>query len=622
MRNLSENLLAAMQYKAFMARITLDGWEVVQNDPQGAEPIQNIHFSGGTAGDTGVVTMGSTVASSVTVHLEKDLVDFALEKREMFIELGMALPTGEEWFGMGTYTVTDVQRDDDTVTVTGMDAIVSKLDTEYEDIEGFDFESEEGVSSIAFVSAVCQRFGLTADLDGLKDHSLSVFSPDGCTWRQLLGFIAALDGRFVYVSPGGTLRFLWYQDVDVLITADDYYEGGLRKASSNSTVLWLKCYNEVLEETLSVGSDSEDQGIYFTSPWMTPEILSDLWAEISGYSFMPVPELTFFGDPRLEIGDAVRLVCLDGEICRVPIMGISHDWDGGLITSISSAGQNRSDIYEGPVQRETKRAVAKILKRAASIEMSVEGVENEVSYLQLQADEIEGRVEDAEGNLSQLQVTAEELSAKAEDAAGNISDLQVRADEISAEVKGHGEDLTSIKQTAGQVSVEAQDEGGTLKTAINPTAWFAERTDKDGNVTSSFRFDFASGQFIYDGTGKFMSPDGKSYITVDGGSFVLYAQDAYGSFVDIARIGFSEDSEGADYPYMLLGNPQDTEEGKLSLVKAFANGIYIGNAVPKLSTGNFIGLPGAVGFFVDMVNQKTYNVVGEELYDAFTAVFG
>ena len=142
MRNLSENLLAAMQYKAFMARITLDGWEVVQNDPQGAEPIQNIHFSGGTAGDTGVVTMGSTVASSVTVHLEKDLVDFALEKRKMFIELGMALPTGEEWFGMGTYTVTDVQRDDDTVTVTGMDAIVSELDTH----------------SIADLPSVCRSF--------------------------------------------------------------------------------------------------------------------------------------------------------------------------------------------------------------------------------------------------------------------------------------------------------------------------------------------------------------------------------------------------------------------------------------------------------------------------------
>lgn len=139
----------------------------------------------------------------------------------------------------------------------------------------------------------------------------------------------------------------------------------------------------------------------------------------------------------------------------------------------------------------------------------------------------------------------------------------------------------------------------------------------------TFTLDLEKGTFHMSGSGKFMSEDGKAYMTMDGNSFVLHAKDKEGEWAKIAKIGFSEDSAGVDYPYMLLGHAVDTaEETNLSLVKAFSNGIYIGNAIPKLNTGNFLGLPGAVGFFVDIAQQKTYNVVGDELYDAFTAVFG
>ena len=620
MRVISKELIEALQHKALSARITLDGWQIIQNDPEGDEPIQTIHFEDGSSGDTGAVSIGSTIAASATVSLEKSLVDYALAEREMLIELGMTLPSGEEWFEMGTYTITDVQKDDGTITVTAMDAMVSKLDTEYEPIEGLDPESDEGVSAKAFVHAACQHVGLSADLDGLPDHTLSIFSPDGCTWRQLIGFIAGLYGRFAKIDRDGVLRFLWYQNVDVRITPDDYYENGIQRGSYAFTVSWLKCYNEVLEETLSAGDTDASQGIYFACPWMTQEILDGLWTVLRGYSYAPVPELTFFGDPRLETGDAPRLICLDGEVCRIPVMGITHDWDGGLITSISCSGQVRSDAHEGPVQRETKRSVAKILKRADSIEMSVQNAENEISYLQLQAEGIAGRVEDNEGNIAQLQLQAEELEAKAEDAAGNIAALQIQADELRQTVENASGDFTQIQQTAGQVNVKAEDENGSLETKINPEVWAAQRTDKEGKVTSSFRFDFGIGQFVFDGTGKFMAPDGKSYITVDGGAFVLYAQDAYGTFLDIARIGYSEDSEGVDYPYLLLG--RDNSNNNMGLIKAFSNGVYIGNSAPKLSTGNFVGLPGASGFFVDAKNARTYSVKGETLQDTFVAVFG
>lgn len=623
MREISDELIGSMENEVLLARITLDGWQVVENDTQGDEPIQDIHFADGSGGDSSAVSIGSTISASVTVNLEKSLVSYALNGREMHIELGMALPSGEEWFDMGTYTVTDVQNDDGTVIVTGMDAMVSKLDTEYEELPELYFEESAGISAKALVRAICNKFGLSVNLDDMDDHILKDFSPDGCTWRQLIGFVAALYGRFAKIGRNGELQFLWYQNVPIRITADEYYEDGLLKGAYSFKVSWLRCYNEVLEETLIEGNEDADQGIYFTCPWMTQDILAGLWEQVRGLTYAPVSDLTFFGDPRLEVGDAIRLICLDGEPFLVPVMGITHDWDGGLVTSVSSVGQLKSDTHEGPVQRETKRTIAKILKRAESIEMSVENAENEMSYLQLQVESIDTKVKDNEGNLSQLEQTAGALQAAVEDAVGNIAALQIQADEISGQVENMAGDYTQIMQTAGQVNVNAADENGTLETKITPVAWVAQRKDAAGKVTSSFHFDFDLGQFVFDGTGKFMAPDGKSYMTMDGGSFVLRTQGEDEKWAAIAKIGFSEDSNGVDYPYMLMGHAVDSaEEQNLTLVKTFSNGIYIGNAVPKLNTGKFLGLPGAVGFFVDIENKKTYNVVGDELYDAFTAVFG
>ena len=619
MRIVSQEFLDTMQRRPCIARIVLDGTDTIQGDP-----IQEIAFDSGANDDSDAISIGGVVAASVEIILDKTLVDVALTGRTMEISLGMELGDTIEWVEMGTYTAMEPAEDDGTITVTAMDKIGTDFDVEYEPIDGLDPESEDGVSAKAFVIAICGRHGVEADLSDLDDYTLKYFSPEGCTDRQLVGFVAALYGKFATIGRDGILRFGWYQNTGITITGDDYYEGGMEKSSYDFTVSWLKCYNEVLEETLTVGNPEEDQGIYFACPWMTQEILESLWEARVGFSYAPVSELSFFGDPRLEPGDMVQLETLDGKLYWCPVMTITHEFDGGLRTSISAVGQRKSDAYEGPVERETKRTVAKIMKTQKGIEMSVENAQSEISYLQMQAERIETRVEDTEGNISALEQKAEELEAKAEDAAGDIAALQVQADEIAGRVEDVEGDMTEVKQNAGQVSVSATDATGTLETKINPNEWTAQRTDKAGKVTSEFRFDFGTGMFVFDGTGKFMAPDGKSYITVDGGAFVLYAQDGEdGDFVDIARISFSEDSEGLDYPYILLGHAEesDANHDKIGLIKMFANGIYVGNSVPRLSTGDFVGLAGAVGFFVDVQNAKTYNVVGEDMYDSFVAVF-
>lgn len=217
--------------------------------------------------------------------------------------------------------------------------------------------------------------------------------------------------------------------------------------------------------------------------------------------------------------------------------------------------------------------------------------------------------------------TVQYVASKVKDNAGNIADLTVKADEISGRVENAEHEMTEIKQTAGQVSVEATDENGTLVTRINANEWIAEHTDNNGTVTSGFYYDFALGRFVYDGAGVFRSRDGNSYITIEGHEFVLYAREGEGgAFKDIARIGFTEDHEGYDYPYFLMGNA-DAGADRRGLTKMFKNGIYQGNAVPLDTIGAFMGMSGSVGFFVDTLRGIAYTVEDETLTDVSEARF-
>ena len=619
MREVSAEFLEAMKKRPCIAKIVLDGVDTIEGSP-----VQSITFTGGSNGEADAISIGSVVAASVEIVLDKTLIDFYFAGRSMEVSLGMKINGEMEWVEMGTYIATEPEEDDGSITVTGMDAIGAYFDVEYEPIEGFDPASEEGVSAKAFAAAICARHGVVADLSDLEDHMLTHFSPEGLTDRKLVGLIAAFYGKFANIGRDGILRFRWYQAVDVKITGNEYYDGEMIKSSYDFHVFWLKCYNEVLEETLTEGYADADQGIYFACPWMTQERLAALWATLGGFDYAPVSELSFFGDPRLEPGDMIRLANLLGEMYDLPIMSITHEFDGGLKTTVSSVGQRKSDAYEGPVQRETKRTIAKIMKTQKGIEMSVENTQNEISRLQLLGEGIFTRVEGVEGSVSELEQKAASLEAEVADAAENVANLQIQADEITGKVENFEEELTEVKQTAGHVSVKATDEDGTLETQINPTQWTAQRTDANGNVTSGFRFDFGTGMFVFDGTGKFMAPDGKSYITVDGGAFVMHAQDGNsGKFVELARIGFSEDSDGTDFPYILLGNAANAaiDMDSVGLIKMFSNGIYIGNAAPRESTGNFVGLRDSAGFFVNVKDRRIYSVSGEVMMDVFTAVF-
>lgn len=306
---------------------------------------------------------------------------------------------------------------------------------------------------------------------------------------------------------------------------------------------------------LFAAGDETGRLLEIDCPWATQDMADNCYLAIMGYAYQPYDATDAEIDPAAEIGDAVSILGLESIIAEQTVTLGAAD-----VSDISAPGDEEIDHeypYENPTQKATKRALA---KAESAIKVSLKGIES--------------RVESAEGN------------------------------------------ITVLQQTAGQVNLRVTTSDGTLTTAITPTQWQAIYSTLAGETGSGFYFDFALGRFVYDGTGVFRSTDGESYIEVDNDSFVLYAMNSSGSYVEKVRIGFVS-SETTDYPYIQLG-AGTSSGGNAGLVKKFTNGIFVGNSAAKDATGSFSPTADYAGIFINTSTGITYVVQGTSMQNVYT----
>lgn len=603
MIQVSDNYAELIDTGPYRLQLTLADGTVVPK-----KAVRSAEWSGSSnAGDD--FTLGSTVAATLTVELDRTtlgeitLADARLQAR-LVLDAGEA-PLEIPW---GDLQVTEDDSDDDTVTIGAGDAMLWAFNTEYAlDDEALGFDWEAGVDGETLLQAICDACGVTLGTTGLRQITLKYVSPAGYTYREVIAFLACMWGRFARINAAGELVLQWYEYAERPVTASRYYSGELVKADYIYTVGYIKCYVKTLEETLVVGDATQSQGIYIKCPWMTLEDLQAVWEDIGGFTYRPVSELAFLGDPRLEPGDIITVTDRDGSAHLVPCMTLCHQFDGGLITEITAVGKSSSaseQDYQGPVTRAIERAVQSVnvslIKYEDRINAKVASTDGRVSEIEQAADYIEQRVENAEGDIAQLQLDSSGLESRVQSAEGEISILQ---------------------QNSGMVRVAISDQNGTLQTIMDAGDWEVLYKTLTGEVTSGLYFDFTMGRFVFDGTGVFRSKDGNTYIEIVGNELVMYSKyEATGEYLDKIHLGFMSGSDPSgsgntiDYPYMLLGKAS----GDVGMIKKFYNGLWIGNSVPINATGNFNGMDGAAGIFINTRTATTYVVNGTDMQNVYT----
>lgn len=337
---------------------------LLENEKVLVESVKNFTITSGAE----EITIGSAVASYVQATIENKGI--ALSGKEVSLEIGVEVDGEMEYIPMGLYTIQNPKIESNKVTFTAYDRLASRCNGAYYSklaypVDAVDILAEiSTMTGVAIDTSTLQR-GIQinqraiieeGDYDEETDESeviTTYVNPfDGYTYKETIGFIAGLFGKFAICGRTGMIEFRWYQDISYEIPSNIFYND-LQETEESFSIKRLTCDNS--DQTLSSGSGAT--GISMQNPVMTQSILDGVYNTVQGLVFTPAA-LRFIGDTRLDIGDIVTAVKNDGTKFTIPIISLITSYDGGLMQTIASYGntaeEDDSDT-KGPITEMAER---------------------------------------------------------------------------------------------------------------------------------------------------------------------------------------------------------------------------------------------------------------------------
>lgn len=446
------------------------------------------------------ITIGNTCASSVTFSIYMPQV--SLENKEITIYEGVKVSNEIKYIKLGIFTVSKQTSNGEYTSYEAYDKMY-KADMPYS--SDLVFPSTDK----AILTEICGKLGISLATDIVTAHTVSD-KPQGYTMREIIGYMAMLQGCNAVINADGNLELRWYKDSGYVLDGHKYYQQGVTFTTSKDFIIQkLTCNNTKSgdKETSTITSGSGATGLSFANPFMTQAVLDEVYKKIGGFTFRPLA-VKFIGDFRLEAGDIITVSTKDGKEYKVPIMQIAHECDGGLISTATSIGQSESSnntASSGPITKAMQRYYAELvtINKALINKLDVEtakityatitnfnAVKGEVDYLKVNNLTVDKanllyasikRMEVVEGQIRNLNV--DDLKAKVANintlmfgsASGgslttefsnsivaNIGDAQIKSAMI--------ESIAADKITSGKIYtnlVEILSESGNLDIADN-----------------------------------------------------------------------------------------------------------------------------------------------------------
>ena len=216
----------------------------------------------------------------------------------------------------------------------------------------------------AILNEICGKLGIQLATNITATHTITD-KPQGYTMREMIGYMAMLQGCNAAINANGNLELRWYKDSGYVLDGHKYYQQGVTFTTSKDFIIQkLTCNNTKSGSTERSEITSGDgvTGLSFANPFMTQVILDEVYKKIGGFTFRPLT-VKFVGDYRLEVGDIIT-VNKGGTDYKVPIMQIIHECDGGLMDTVTSIGQSDTEntsVASGPMTKQMERYYADLV---------------------------------------------------------------------------------------------------------------------------------------------------------------------------------------------------------------------------------------------------------------------
>lgn len=301
------------------------------------------------------ITIGNTCSSGVTFSVYMPQV--SLENKEVTIYEGVKVGKEINYIKLGIFTVTKQTSDGEYTSYEAYDRMY-KADMPY--FSDMAFPSTDK----AILNEICGKLGISLATNIVITHTIND-KPQGYTMREIIGYMAMLQGCNAVINANGNLELRWYKDSGYVLDGHKYYQQGVTFTTSKDFIIQkLTCNNTKsgsTEQSQIISGDGAT-GLSFANPFMTQAILDEVYKKIGGFTFRPLT-VKFVGDYRLEVGDIIT-VNKGGVDYKVPIMQITHECDGGLMDTVTSIGQSDTEntsVASGPITKQMERYYADLI---------------------------------------------------------------------------------------------------------------------------------------------------------------------------------------------------------------------------------------------------------------------
>lgn len=337
------------------------------------------------------ISIGNTCSSSVTFSIYNP--EITLENKDITIFEGVKGDSGIEYVQTGIFTVTKEESNGEYTKYTAYDKM-------YKAEKGYFSELTYPSTDKAILEEICTKLGIQLATSITNTHTITD-KPQGYTMREMIGYMATLQGSNAAINSDGNLEIKWYKNSGYVLDGHQYYQQGVTFTTSKDfTIRKLTCNNTKSgdSKTSEITAGDGTTGLSFANPFMTQEILNEVYNKIGGFQFRPLT-VKFLGDWRLEVGDIIT-VNKGGVDYKVPIMQIEHECDGGLMDTVTSIGQSdteNSNIAAGPITKQMERYYADlvlinkaVIENADITKANIENLKAHQAYIdQLKANKIE-----------------------------------------------------------------------------------------------------------------------------------------------------------------------------------------------------------------------------------------
>lgn len=304
-----------------------------------ANKIMSIEYdSGSISGET--FQIGSFYQNSIKVVLVGILESLANDNK---VRLEFAVKVGQtfEWVNMGTFYVTELDRDRNSnrTTFTAVDASVY-LGKNYAPTISFPNSLKNLVTDISNQCGVQVNF---ASMTHLADVNVKQ-PPSKYTCRQVISMVAQIHGGFARINRNDQLEVTRLMSSDIELSPSHYLLKGLTKNETTyRTDGIIVKIGENEEDVLKVGTTTGSAVINLENPLMTQTLLNEMWRVVSIISYYPF-NLKWRGIPNLEAGDWITIVDKQGTRYRVPNLSYKLSFKGGLSAESSANTTATSNV--------------------------------------------------------------------------------------------------------------------------------------------------------------------------------------------------------------------------------------------------------------------------------------